>query len=133
MNPSKKTPPCKVVTCLGIVVNIVDGTLSIAPDKLESIYQVCCQVATKKSLSKKSFQSLIGKLICIYKYVTPARNFINRILSLFRCNSLKFRIQLTQDFFRDTQWFLKFLPAFNGVTVFRKSPIPRLDSLHLDP
>ena len=47
MKPSKKTPPCEALTCLGIVVNITDGTLSIAPDKLQSIYQTCCQVATK--------------------------------------------------------------------------------------
>ena len=113
-------------------MNIVDGTLSIAPDKLQSIYQTCNQVATKKSLSKKSYQSLIAKLIYIHKCVAPARTFVNRILSLFRYNSHKSRIQLTQDFFRDIQWFLKFFPAFNGITFFRKSPIPRLDSLHLD-
>ena len=114
------------------MVNIVDGILSISPDKLQSIYQICCEVATKKSLSKKSYQSLIGKLVYIHKCVPPARTFINRILSLFRSNSHKSGIQLTQDFFRDIQWFLKFLPAFNGVTFFRKSPIPSLDSLHLD-
>ena len=132
MNPSKKTPPCEALTCLGIVVNIPEGTLSIAPAKLQSIHQTCCQVATKKSLSKKSYQSLIGKLIYIHKCVDPARTFINRILSLFRSNSHKSRIHLTQEFFRDIQWFLKFLPAFNGVTFFRKSPIPKSLSLHLD-
>ena len=98
------------------MVNITEGTLSIAPDKLQSIYHMCCQVSTKKPLSKKSYQSLIGKLIYIHKCVAPARTFINRILSLFKTNPHKSRIQLTQDFFRDIQWFLKFLPAFNGVT-----------------
>ena len=128
MNPSKKTSPCGLLTCLGIEVNIVEGTLSIAPDKLQSIYQVCCQVATKKSLSTKSYQSLIGKLICIHKCVSPARTFINRIFSLFRSNSHKSRIQLTQAVFR----FLNFLPAFNSITFFRNLPIPSLNSLHLD-
>ena len=132
MNPSKKTPPCETLTCLGIVVNIVDGTLSIAPEKIANIYQMCSEVATKKFLAKKTYQSLIGKLIYIHKCVTPARTFINRILCLFRKNSHKARIHLTQDFFRDIKWFLKFLPAFNGVTFFRKSPIQSLDSLHLD-
>ena len=130
MNPSKKTPPCEALTCLGVVVNIPDGTLSIAPEKLQSIYQMC--FATKKSLSKKSYQSLIGKLIYIHKCVAPARTFVNRILSLFRSYSHKSRIQLTRDFFRDIQWFLKFLPAFNGITFFKTFPIPKLDSLHLD-
>ena len=132
MNPSKKTSPCETLTCLGIVVNIVDGTLSIAPDKLQSIYETCSQVATKKSLSRKSYQSLLGKLIYIHKCVAPARTFVNRILSLCGNNPHKARIQLTQDFFRDIQWFLKFLPTFNGITFFRKSPILRLGSLHLD-
>ena len=63
MNPSKN-PLCE--TYLGIEVNIVKGTLMIEPDKLNSIYQECCWVATKKSLSKTSYQSLIGKLIYIY-------------------------------------------------------------------
>ena len=125
MNLSKKAPPpCKVLTYLGIVVNIVDGTLSIAPDKLQSIYKICCEVGTKKSLSKKSYQSLIGKLVYIHKCVPPARTFINRILSLFRSNSHKSRIQLTQDFFRDIQWFLKFLHAFK-CHIFQEIPHPK--------
>ena len=132
MNPAKKTPPCDTLTCLGITVSIPDGTLSIAPDKLHSIHEACCQVATKKFLSKKSYQSLLGKLIYIHKCVSPARSFINRILALFRNNSHKSRIYLTEDFFKDIQWFIKFLPAFNSVTFFRKVPIPKLDSLHLD-
>ena len=39
MNRDKKTPPNKVLTCLGIDININDGTLSIEQQKLESIIQ----------------------------------------------------------------------------------------------
>ena len=83
---------------MGFEVNIVEGTLSIAPDKLQSIYQLCCQVATKKSLCKKSYHSFIGELIYIHNCVFNARIFINRILSLFRNNSHKSIIQLTLIF-----------------------------------
>ena len=112
MNPDKKTPPCKSLICLGIEINLADKTLKSAPEKLHSIYNMCFQVHQKKFLSKKIFQSLLDKLL--------ARSFINRILNTFRANSHKNRIKLDQDFYKDVQWFLKMLPAYNGITFFDK-------------
>ena len=47
MNPSKKTPPCETLTCFGIQVDIVECTLSKAPDKFWSFYREFCQLAAK--------------------------------------------------------------------------------------
>ena len=45
MNIDKRTPPSKVLTCLGISINIENNTLSIDRDKLFTIHEECLQVA----------------------------------------------------------------------------------------
>ena len=132
MNPDKRVPPSKVLTCLGIQVDIVNSSLSIDQAKLHAIHNECFQVANKKYLSKRSFQSLLGKLIYLHKCVIPARTFVNRILQLFRDNFDKKRIHLTTDFFKDIAWFQAFLPHFNGTTKFDKPRVEGSNSLSLD-
>ena len=99
MNPDKRVPPCKALTCLGIHVDIDKASLSIDHDKFRAIHTECFHVSGKKYLSKRSFQSLLGKLIYLHKCVVPARTFVNRILQLFRENFHKKKIYLTSEFF----------------------------------
>ena len=120
MNPDKRVPPCKALTCLGIRVDISASSLSIDHSKLKSIHNECFQVSGKKYLSRKKYQSLLGKLIYLHKCVVPARIFVNRILDLFRKNFSKQKIYLTNEFFKDLAWFQAFLPHFNGTTKFNK-------------
>ena len=109
INLDKKTLPSKTVTCLGITIDIDSVTLRIDKHKLKDIYQECIQVSHKNILSKRKFQSMLGKLLYIHKCVAPARIFVNRILALFREHSHSNRIKLTEDFHRDIQWFVTFL------------------------
>ena len=132
VNPAKVDPPTTELTCLGISINIGNSTLAIDHKKLDTIHQECCLTLQFKYLSRQKFQSLLGKLLYIHKCVHPARIFINRILHLFRTNAGKKRIKLTPEFFLDIKWFQKFLPDFNGITLFHKLSLPHQDTLHLD-
>ena len=132
MNLDKKTPPAKCLTCLGISINIEANTLSIDNAKLVAIHEECMRVCGRKYLTKKSFQSLLGKLIYVHKCVAPARIFINRMLAVFRQNAHKKRIKLTQEFFQDLSWFLEFLPTFNGITYLVKTEVLGENYVYLD-
>ena len=132
INKDQLNPSSDDLTCLGIQINIPESSLSIDPHKLTVIHQECLHVSTKKFLSKKSFESLMGKLIYVHKCVHPARIFINRILDLFRTKSHKKRIRLTPQFYQDLEWFQKFLPHFNGVTLFKKPIITNLSLVYVD-
>ena len=121
LNWDKHTPSSRQLTCLGIVISVSDFTLSIDKDKLDLIYQECCKVKQCCQLSKRSYQSLLGKLLYLHKCVVPARLFVNRILDLFRKNFHSRNIKLTEQSFKDIDWFLAFLPHFNGRTFFNKS------------
>ena len=132
MNSDKKNPPTKRMSCLGIVIDTSANTLSIDPQKLETIHRECIQVRHKQFLSKRAFQSLLGKLLYIHKCVEPSRMFINRMLALFRENYQVARIPLTEEFHKDLTWFITFLPRFNGITYIKKTKIMNHRSLHVD-
>ena len=121
MNLDKRTPPTKALTCLGIRIDVASNTLSIDGQKLHQIYKECIHVSTKTHVSKKAMQSLLGKLLYLHKCVLPARAFINRILDLFRTNCHAKKIWLNDGFHKDIQWFLTFLPKFNGSPTLREN------------
>ena len=131
MNPDKRVSPTKALTCLGINIDIARNVLSIDSNKLQAIYDESCRVRHKKKLNKKGMQSLLGKLIYIHKCVKPARSFINRILHLFRTTNGR-TILLSESFYRDIEWFVRFLPSFNGITYIQREMMTDADSLYLD-
>ena len=132
INSDKLIPPTKRLTCLGIEFNIENNTMSISKDKLEAIYTEYVEVSTKTSLSKHKYQSLLGKLLYIQKCVKPARVFINRLLAVFRSNSHLKTIHLSDEFHKDIQWFLTFLPSYNGISYICKHRLDEGQSLYLD-
>ena len=132
INRDKLTPPTKRLTCLGIDFDIENNIMRISEDKLQAIHAECIDVSTRTSLSKRKYQSLLGKLLYIQKCVKPARVFINRLLSVFRSNSHLKTIPLSQDFHKDIQWFLTFLPSYNGVSYIQKHKVDSGQSLYLD-
>ena len=132
LNLAKLTAPSKTVTYLGIDIDVNNSTLSIPQAKLSEILAECAKAKDQKYLTKRAYQSLMGKLLYIQKCVRSARVFINRILALFRQNSGRARIQLNEEFQRDIAWFLEFLPTFNGITYFRKPEVDESQTLFLD-
>ena len=131
INQDKFTPPTKCLTVLGIQIDIQANTMRIDPNKLAQIYSEFLTVKNKKFLSKKAYQSLLGKLLYIQNCVKPSRTFVNRILALFRACSTP-RIALTHDFHQDLDWFIRFLPHFSGVTGLKKDSIDNSQELYLD-
>ena len=67
---------------------------------------------------KRQLQSLLGSLLYIHKCVKPARYFLNRMLGTLRGASNPARVMLSDDFQRDLAWFDKFLPSYNGISIY---------------
>ena len=119
INEKKLVPPSTCVTCLGVMIDTVAGTIAIPPEKLATILTevrlwLHCDVASKCQL-----QSILGLLLYVHKCVRPARIFLNRMLDLLRSA----HVLLTPDFKRDLRWFAKFLPMYNGVSLYDHKPI----------
>ena len=106
-------PPSTSVTCLGILINTIDGRIS---EKL-------CWMTGKTPATKRQLQSLLGSLLHATKCVKNARFFLNRMLTTFRNAKNPHDIKLDQDLTRDPKWFQQFLPLFNGVCLYSQRQI----------
>ena len=73
VSAKKLVPPSTQVVCLGILVDTVQQSISIPPEKLESIKFTCNQWSSKVTCSKRELQSLLGHLLYVAKCVKYAR------------------------------------------------------------
>ena len=73
--------------------------------------------------TKRQLQSILGLLLYVHKCVKRARAFLNRLLAILRSNHDSQKIILTSNFKRDLRWFAKFLPQYNGVSLYNHRPI----------
>ena len=77
------------------------------------------QWANKKQCKRKEIESLIGKLnhAC---YVVPAgRTFLRRLINLLRDSKRYWKcIRIPRECQLDLQWWVDFLPSWNGVCFF---------------
>ena len=123
----KKLVPSSIsVVCLGILIDTVDRTISIPPQKLQDIVCMCRNWSSRTYCSKNHLQSLLSSLLYITKCVKPARIFLQLLRDIF--NNTK--ILPTAEFFKDLAWFNEFLSQYNRVTFYDQkfSRIP----IHLD-
>ena len=118
VSQKKLVAPAMQMTCLGVLIDTVKGTVLIPPEKLEQINVTVRQWLSKSVVSKRQLQSILGLLLYVHKCVKPARIFINRMLELLRSAHATQRIILTTDFKPDLTWFATFLPQYNGVSMY---------------
>ena len=109
-------PPSTQVTCLGVLIDTVKGTISIPPDKLCDVTSTVRQWLLRDVASKHELQSILGLLLYVHKCIKPA-------LDLLRFAHSHQKVTLTPDFKRDFKWFAKFLPEYNGLSLYDHRPI----------
>jgi len=128
----KSCSPCTSVTCLGIIIDVKKGLITIPSEKINTIHTTCQSWSSKSKATRNQLQSLTGQLLYIHKCVKPARLFVNRILKVLRESPKKGYIELDVSFFKDIQWFVQFMKAFNGTVYYNKQLLPPVTELYLD-
>ena len=131
VSQAKLCPPSTTVTCLGILVDSLKGTVSVPSEKLEEIIQKCKHFLTLKTFTKNQLQSLLGSLMYLHKVVKPARYFVNRLLQALRDMSSRFQ-NMTVEVQKDVQWFLTFASQFNGTCSYFHLPMSDNMLIELD-
>ena len=116
INPKKVVPPTTALMCMGIQVDIGSGMVTIPHEKCLQILDMCRHFTTKKHVSCKQLQSLLGKLLYLHRCVPASRIFVNRLLNTLRQNSQK--VTVSEDMKKDLSWFIQFLVSFNGKVMF---------------
>ena len=123
ISQKKLYPPTTQLNCLGIVVDTKNFIVSIPVDKLQEIINTCLLWRHRKYCNKKQLQSLLGSLLYISKCVRASRFFLNCLLEVLRSMEDRKQVPITLEAKRDFNWFIKFLPHYNGVTFFDHKPV----------
>ena len=114
----KTEGPASSLTFLGINLDSVSQTISLPPGKSAEIQSLLKTWSTKKKCSKTELQSLIGSLQFASKCVPAGRLFTRRMISLLTESKNIKSIKITNDFKLDLNWWISFLPAWNGTASF---------------
>ena len=123
ISEKKLEKPFTQLNCLGIIVNTKEFTVSIPKPKIQEIMNTCNGWRHKTHCTKHQLQSLLGSLLYISKCVKMSRFFLNRLLDVLRSREDNSKVPLTLEAKRDINWFIQFLPKFNGVISFDHRPI----------
>ena len=116
----KAVPPSTHMIFLGVMIDTVDMTISVPPDKYQDIHTVLQRWRSKFTASRKEVQSIIGTLQFAAKCVRPGRIFISRMLRHLRsmtCFAHNEQVPLPSSFLRDVQWWTTFMARYNGVSI----------------
>ena len=79
-NAKKACAPATYQVVLGVLIDTINGTISVPDDKLGEIVPLIKEWQGKTRSTKVQLQSLIGKLQFVTKCVRQSRIFLNRLL-----------------------------------------------------
>ena len=75
ISQKKLVSPSTQVTCLGVLIDTVNGTVSIPPDKLLDVTDTVRQWLAHDVASKRELQSILGLLLYVHKCVKLHASF----------------------------------------------------------
>lgn len=115
----KACPPSTRVTCLGVLFDTINFTMSVTPDRLLELQtDLLPKWLTKKSATKTELQSVIGTLAFVSKCVRPGRLFLTRLLDTLRSlRRTHHRVKLSAEFRKNIPWWMRFINVYNGVSL----------------
>ena len=116
LNPSKVVPPTTVLEFLGIILDTDRMEMRISEERLADILHELHHWENRHKCTKRELLSIIGKLLFVARVVRPGRTFVRRMIDLSkRIKHLHHKIRLNKEFRADVEWWLNYLPAWNGV------------------
>ena len=111
--PDKAQPPATNDKWLGINICSKSMCLSIPEDKLQAILAEIERCRHKKTIHRRMYESLLGRLLHVAKCVVPARAFLSRMLQAYR-DAKGWFVKVTPEVKADIDWFLEFCAQWNG-------------------
>ena len=117
--PDKLEGPAQIIIFLGILLDTKLMQLRLPEDKLLALMDLLKEWQTiRTKVTKRKLLSLIGKLSFAAKAVPAGRLFLRRLIDLStKAKKLHHHISLSANAKADIQWWLDFLPGWNGVSL----------------
>ena len=121
INPEKVTEPATTINFLWIDIDSVAMEARIDSTHLSETISLPEDIVGHQSATKWSILTLTGKLHFMCHIWRPDRVFFHHMIEIsVKAPHLHHRIQLNQEFCRDVDWWLHYLPIWNGVSLLYK-------------
>jgi len=119
VNPDKVVEACTQLEFLGIWIDTEMMELRISDDRLADTMAELSLWAHRRRAKKRALLSLIGKLSFVCRVVRSGRTFLRRMIeSAKKARHLHHYVRLDAGFHADVQWWIRFLPTWNGISIF---------------
>lgn len=129
--PDKTFGPEQILPFLGITLDTIKFEARLPPDKVSHCKELTQIFKTRKKVTLKELQSLVGTLQFATSVVCPGRPFLRRLIDLtIGVQKPFFKIRLTNESRADLQTWYTFLTSFNGKSFFLDEKWVYSDSLH---
>ena len=114
---SKIEGPSIQRTFLGIVIDTDSMTAGISPERKEDLLSLMQFLTKKNKCTKHQLLSLVGKLSFACKVVPAGRIFLRRLINLScTVSHMHHDLRLCSDAYLGLDWWLAFLPTWNGTS-----------------
>ena len=129
LSPEKCLPPARRMVFLGILLDAERMVASLPPERFAALSVLLADWVARSSCSKRELLSLIGSLSFACKVVPAGRLFLRRLIDFsMTLPGLSAVAVLPAEARLDVQWWVDFLPTWDGSSVF---PAPPVDSIQL--
>ena len=111
----KCVPPTTRLVPLAVEFDTDSMTISLPHDKSTAILGELRDLHQRRIANKRKLLSVVEKLLHAAKCIASGREFIRRILdAALTIDRLGHGVRITTALRRDIQWWLEFLPGWNG-------------------
>ena len=115
----KTVVPVQTITYLGLELDAVRGEVRVPRDKVQALCAQIHQALSRKKITLRGIQSLVGSMNFLCRAIAPGRAFMGRLIALTRgVIQPHHRVRLTVGARLDLIMWLRFLSNFNGVSAF---------------
>lgn len=132
LSREKTFSPAPVMIFMGITLDAFNQEARLPLDKLQHCAALCQKFRTRKKVSLKELQSIVGTLQFATSVVIPGKAFLRRMIDLTVGIQKSYHlIRLTNSVRADLALWEQFLSQFNGRSFFRDEQFISNHSLHL--
>ena len=120
-SPEKDCPPTTLMALLGILIETVAMTLSIPKEKVNELLRKLPVMYLASMISCRHLQSVLALMSFVKACVRPGRIFMSGLLNGLHGLPHNGFLPISSEIRFDIQWWLTFLPWYNGVSVILHS------------
>lgn len=116
--------PCHILVFLGIILDCLAMEARLPDAKLNELRMLLAEYRSRRTLTQRELDSLLGKLSFAARVVVPGRTFMRRLWDLntkFAQAKPFFTITLSDECRKDLNWWDHLLTNWNGRSFFLHS------------